>query len=455
MSRRAKAESVQHDLDRGSAMSVSSFDAPGSGTSGTEAPKCLSHPDSPDGSTTSVEWDSGTGKVICGGAEEPTLAVTVDRESVAAARSGTSGTGAPKRLSHSDSPEGSTTSAEWDSGTRKVICGCAEEGPSPSSSRHTVDGADLGSSFEEALEGFLLAQKRKGRAEGTLVSYRRYLIRLGLFLGRRRVRSLSDVTPRDVFAFWDEQLSATRARPSGGPLATGTLNVAAAAIRTFFSHLLDEGLLLVDPSRDLEGPRCPKKLPRNIPTARQMRQLVLSPDPERRMGLRDRAILELMYGTGLRASELCGLKLSHVDVLSRQVFVEKGKGGRQRLVPMGRKAAQALEAYLAKRGRWRSTASSGPEEGEALFLRQDGGPIRPPALRYILAKSRKAAHVAHSTPHTLRHACATHLLRGGAGIRQIQALLGHASIESTEIYTKVETSDLRAMLDKHHPRSRA
>jgi site-specific recombinase XerD len=317
------------------------------------------------------------------------------------------------------------------------------------------EDGDGAAGFHHALESFLRAQRRKGRAEGTLVSYRRYLGRLGRFLSQRGISPLAVVTAQEVLAFWDEQLARESSRPSGGPLSSGTLNVAAASIRAFFAHLLDEGLVLVDPSRDLERPRCPKKLPRKIPTPRQMRQLVLAPDPSKRMGVRNRAILELMYGTGLRASELCGLRLSDVDVVGRQVFVAKGKGGRQRLVPMGRKAAQALEAYLAKRGASRSTASSDPEKGEPLFLRQDGGPIRPPALRYILKKSRATARVPFGTPHTLRHACATHLLKGGAGIRQIQALLGHASIESTEIYTKVETSDLRVMLDKHHPRSRA
>jgi integrase/recombinase XerD len=295
------------------------------------------------------------------------------------------------------------------------------------------------------------------------VTSRRHLLHFSSFLSERDVVELCHVTPEDVFAFFDHELSRERDK-RGGLLSAGTLRLSVNALRTFFTHLVAEGTLLVDPSRELKGPRGGKALPKNVPSPRQMRRLVLSPSDQTPLGKRDRAILELMYGTGLRASELCGLSLGDVDVSTRQVFVRKGKGGKQRLVPMGKKPAAAIALYLSVRGELRdhrngraaaAAAAAAPREAtEALFLRRGGGGIRPPALRYIVGKGSRRAQIALSpTPHTLRHACATHLLKGGAGIRQIQVLLGHSSLETTQIYTKVETSDLRSMIDKHHPRS--
>ena len=316
-------------------------------------------------------------------------------------------------------------------------------------------------SFDEALDGFLRAERRSGRASSTLGCYRRHLVVFSRFLASRSNASVLDITPEDVLAFFDHELSRERSRPSGGPLAAGTLGLTTSVLHAFFSHLVKEGLLLVDPSRDLHAPRAPKRLPKNIPTPRQMRRLVLTPSEATPLGKRDRAILELMYGTGLRASELCGLLLGDVDVTERRVFVRKGKGGKERLVPMGKKAAEAVTAYLGVRRELRGGPGevSGGElqdtrRKEPLFLRRGGGSIRPPALRYIVERGRKRAQLSPApTPHTLRHACATHLLAGGAGIRQIQVLLGHSSLETTQVYTRVETSDLRKMLDKHHPRS--
>jgi site-specific recombinase XerD len=292
-------------------------------------------------------------------------------------------------------------------------------------------------------------------APSTLVSYRRHLLRFGRFMKERLVKDVVSISPEDVFAFYDHEISRQRSRPSGGPLSSGTLGLLATTLRIFFSHLLTEGILLFDPARGLMRPRSQKALPKNVPSVRQMRRLVLSPSEQTPLGKRDRAILELMYGTGLRASELCGLSLGDVDVSRRQVLVRKGKGGKDRLVPMGKKPAAAIALYLSVRGELRG-APAARETAEALFLRRGGGGIRPPALRYIVGKGGKRAEIARPpTPHTLRHACATHLLKGGAGIRQIQVLLGHSSLETTQIYTKVETSDLLSMLDKHHPRSQA
>jgi site-specific recombinase XerD len=360
----------------------------------------------------------------------------------------------PKRLSQSVSPEGSTTSVDWDNGTGKVICGCAGR----CEKCLTVDGenpAEAGSetfrlAYEEALGDYLGELRRQGKAEGTIALYDKRLRELLAFLLHLAPPpvSLSDLEPAHLAAFRDHELSREKRTPGGGPLSSATLLTQAAALRGFFRHLLRRGVLLLDPSADLVTPRRSKKLPRNIPSTRQVRSLLRTPDPRSGFGRRDRAILELLYGSGLRNAELCALTVSDVDIQSRSVHVRKGKGGKERMVPLGTEATKALTEYLGKRPK--------AELDKPLFPSKTGKALSPAGLRLLLRRTRQKAGVTvRATPHSLRHACATHLLRAGAGIRQIQVLLGHASLSTTELYTHVETSDLRSMLDRHHPRSEA
>jgi integrase/recombinase XerD len=294
------------------------------------------------------------------------------------------------------------------------------------------------------VAGYLSELKRHGRSEATAILYRRALRRLGAFLSERGVKVLADISAEHLVVFRDREL-ARRAPGKDGPLAAGTVSITLAGLRGFFGYVVRQGLLLLDASADLEGPRTRRALPRDVPTARQMRKLIAQPDQSAR-GLRDRAILELLYGAGLRNAELCGLGVGDVDLARRMVFVRKGKGGKERVVPLGKKAREALSGYLAER----------PSGVEALFLTYQGRPMTTQAVRRLVASYRGAARLkTRVTPHSLRHACATHLLRGGAGIRQIQVLLGHASLKSTEVYTRVEPTDLLRMLDRHHPRSLA
>lgn len=325
--------------------------------------------------------------------------------------------------------------------------------------------------FEGAIDDYLAELSRRGSAPGTIALYRNRLLHLGRFLAEREGRPLahlSDITPADVSAFRDHEIGRPRKRADQGPLASSTLYLLVSILRGFFRHLVRQGVLLLDPVADLMGPRRSRRLPREVPTTRQMRKLLSAPDTERTLGKRDRAILELFYSSGLRNAELCDLLLGDVNVASRTVFVRRGKGGKERLVPMGRKAAEALSVYLAAYGSLpaapkrpgrrtgKGSVAARAEASPPLFLSLRGGRLHPDAIRRLLARHlRKSRVTVKATPHSLRHACATHLLRGGAGIRQIQTLLGHASLESTQIYTRVETSDLRAMLDRHHPRGRA
>jgi integrase/recombinase XerD len=314
--------------------------------------------------------------------------------------------------------------------------------------------------FQRAVDAYGHELLARGFSPSTLAQRRQHLGALASFLSSLPVAPscLADVTPEHLSLFRDHEMARERRWREPGPLSARTLQIVVSTLRAFFGHLVRKGLILLDPTLDLSGPKVPRRLPREIPTTRQMRRLLSAADTSTALGKRDRAILELLYVSGLRNAELCGLRRGDVDLERHTVFVRHGKGDKERLVPLGRKAAEALVAYLAVydelsrgRGERRATRSDEP----ALFLNRDGGDLGAEGLRRLLTRSLKAARLSvKATPHTLRHACATHLLRGGAGIRQIQTLLGHACLETTEIYTKVDTSDLQKMLDKHHPRSR-
>jgi integrase/recombinase XerD len=224
-----------------------------------------------------------------------------------------------------------------------------------------------------------------------------------------------------------------------------------ASVKQLFRFLCRRGYLLTDPSGPVEYPRPEKRLPRGVLGRDEARKLVEAPDTSGPLGLRDRAILEVFYGTGVRAGELARLQSADVDIDERILRVVLGKGKKDRTVPLTRAAAEAVEAYLldgrphirgAARSRW-------------LFLAARGGRMYPSLLNDVVqAAARKAGIDKHVTCHTLRHTAATHLLKGGADIRHIQALLGHACLSSTERYTHVEISDLTKVVRRAHPRGR-
>lgn len=324
--------------------------------------------------------------------------------------------------------------------------------------------------FDRHVAGYLAELRRRGLSPGTIDHAGRKLRAFGAFLivePRRPFSSLTDITPELVAAYRDHELSRPRQdHKNAGPLSASTLRGTVYVLRGFFEHLLSHELILLDPARDLAYPRLAQRLPRAVPTAKQMRRLLSAPAQESFVGLRDRAILELLYGSGLRNAELCALRHGDIDFARRAVHVRHGKGDKERVVPMGRRAAEALALYYEKawlafasrrlatsRKRKKPAVDVSPAAATPVFFNRLGLPLTPQALRGIVKLYRKRLKLDLAvTPHSLRHACATHLLRGGADIRQIQVLLGHASLRSTEVYTKVETSDLRAMLDRCHPR---
>jgi integrase/recombinase XerD len=233
----------------------------------------------------------------------------------------------------------------------------------------------------------------------------------------------------------------------GALLAPGTQAQYLSVVKAFLAHLERTRVLLCDPAASVQVPAM-KRLPRPL-TEGQVRRLVASANQQTIFAQRDRAILELVYGTGLRVSECVRLDLGDVDLGGRSLLVRDGKGRKDRSVPLVGRAREALRAYLT---------TSRPEllrwsTERALFLARGAGRLAGGSVQMMVRDSGKRAGVGASC-HVLRHSYATHLLRGGADIRQIQALLGHRHLTTTALYTRVDTTDLAAMLSRSHPRER-
>ncbi|MFK3980241.1 tyrosine recombinase XerC [Micromonospora sp. NPDC050397] len=230
--------------------------------------------------------------------------------------------------------------------------------------------------------------------------------------------------------------------------ARTTLARRAASARTFSTWAHRDGRIPADVGAPLASPKAHRELP-SVLRADQANALVLAPGEDTAaLPLRDRALLELLYGTGVRVSELCGLDTGDVDH-SRRVVRVLGKGDRERSVPYGVPAQRAIDDWL-RLGR---PALAGPDSGDALLLGQRGGRLQPTVARRVVGGYARAAGLPRTTPHGLRHSAATHLLEGGADLRAVQELLGHASLSSTQIYTHVSAERLRAAYRQAHPRA--
>jgi len=265
--------------------------------------------------------------------------------------------------------------------------------------------------------------------------------------------SLVDVRSADLEAY-QAHLSALRKR-DGRPYAAGSQQTRLIAMKNFFRFLYRRGDLVHDPAAAVELGRAEDRLPRVVLTEEEARRVVSAPREKTPVVLRDRAILETLYATGLRVSELAGLTVYDVDTEERLLRIVMGKGKKDRNVPLTRPATRAIEEYLAK---GREALAGGARRGEGarlLFLAEKGGKLKRGVVGKIIARwTKKAGIRKHVTCHTFRHSVATQLLRGGADIRHIQALLGHASLKATERYTRVEIGDLKRVVERAHPRGR-
>ena len=220
------------------------------------------------------------------------------------------------------------------------------------------------------------------------------------------------------------------------------------AVRTYFRFLIRNGHLDADPTGELRTPRLPKRAPRFL-TPDDTVRLVEHPTGHEPSELRDRAILELTYGAGLRVSEVVGIDVSHIDIEEGRVRVH-GKGRKTRIVPVGRHAITAINTWLLRRGEFAAKGS----ERSAIFLNQKGERLSVRSVQRLVARSRVACQQGGATPHWLRHACATHMLNSGADLRSIQEMLGHSSLSTTQRYTHVDLQSLMKVYDDAHPRAR-
>jgi integrase/recombinase XerC len=233
--------------------------------------------------------------------------------------------------------------------------------------------------------------------------------------------------------------------------ARRTIARKASAVRSLFSWAVADGALPLNPAADLGSPKLGRVLPRVL-KADEAAALCELPPPDSPAGARDRAVFELLYGSGLRVAELCGLDLDDVD-LRRQILRVTGKGRKERIVPVSTPAAEAVRTYLGGGRPKLLERSSAPPEPGALFLNLRGARLKPRSVRAALDRYLRAGGKRPVSPHALRHSFATHLLDGGADLRAVQELLGHESLATTQIYTHISTERLRAVYDQSHPRA--
>lgn len=299
----------------------------------------------------------------------------------------------------------------------------------------------------EAAVGDYLNHVRaeRGLSANTVAAYRRDLASYVDFLAARGIDDAADVTAVEVSEFV-RQLTAGR--------ATSSVARHVASVRTFHQFALDEALTTTNPAADVSPPRLGQRLPKAL-TIDQVTRMLEAPDRDTPDGLRDAALLELLYGTGGRVSEVCGLDVDDVTVALADPDAGLrllGKGNKERMVPLGSYARSAVDAYLVRARTGLARAGSG---SPALLLNQRGGRLSRQSAWAAIKRAAAAAGITEEvSPHSLRHSFATHLLDGGADLRVVQELLGHSSVATTQIYTLVTIEHLREVHAAAHPRAR-
>jgi integrase/recombinase XerD len=292
----------------------------------------------------------------------------------------------------------------------------------------------------------------RGLAANTLSSYRRDLRRYDAFLDEAGIDDLDAVTEATVAAFL---VRLREGDPDHPPLSAASAGRTVVAVRGFHRFCVADGLATSDPAAAVRPPTPAKRLPKALPLADVEAILEAAGAAGTTLALRDRALLEVLYGTGARISEAVGLDVDDLDRIDGTVLL-RGKGSKERLVPVGSYALAAVEAYLTRaRPELVATAAPGSSgRAGALFLNARGGRLSRQSAWTVLVRAADRAGVTRDvSPHTLRHSFATHLLEGGADVRVVQELLGHASVTTTQIYTLVTVDNLREVFAAAHPRA--
>jgi integrase/recombinase XerD len=317
--------------------------------------------------------------------------------------------------------------------------------PSPQPSPRTGEGADVALRAPNAINAALIDRfcdhlwLEDGLADLTLAAYRRDLKAFTHWLTKERSHELNAAVAGDIEAYLAWRF-ARHTQPRSAARYTS-------ALKRFYRYLLRDKLIAVDPTLNLDSPKLPRALPKTL-TEADVESLLDSASSDTPLGLRDRAMLETLYATGLRVSELVGLKLTALN-LNDGVLRVTGKGNKDRLVPLGEESVLWLQRYMAEA----RPLLLEKKLSDAVFVTARGDGMTRQAFWYLIKRRALAAGITRPlSPHTLRHAFATHLLNHGADLRVVQMLLGHSDISTTQIYTHVARERMKQLHTKHHPR---
>lgn len=307
----------------------------------------------------------------------------------------------------------------------------------------------MNTAFQDLVRRFLDDLQIRNYRPRTVTDYGYHLGLLGAFLERRGVDDPAAITTPLLADF--QRWLYYQPTKHGAARGVGNQNTVLAAVKSFMRFLRREGILVRDPAAELEYAREPRRLPRNVLTPAEARRILEAARPETPLAQRDRALLEVFYATGIRRDELRHLRPEDIDFEQELLRVNEGKGGHERIVPMGAVAARCLETYL-------NAVRPALLRGRAcrwLFVSFTGRQIDPNTLNAIVRKYARAAKVRkHVTCHTWRHSCATHLVQNNANVRHVQEMLGHRSLSTTERYLRLTITDLKAAHAKFHPREK-
>lgn len=280
-----------------------------------------------------------------------------------------------------------------------------------------------------------------GYAKSTIEGYRKRLDEFAIYLTDQKMADLKMITHKVILDYQEHIMAQNNA------METKALKIR--AIKRLFEHLEQTHKLLVNPTEGIVETCRKNRQPGSVLTQAQVKRLLQQPDLSSKASIRDKTIMEVLYSTAIRLNELICLEVYHADLKDKVLYIRKGKGGKQRVVPLGKNACQYLREYLDKVRPW--YARKNPR-GRRIFLLNTGEPMTPASIRSMLFKYRKQAKINTSaSPHTMRRSCATHLLQNGADIRYIQKLLGHKRLSTTQLYTKVMPVEVKQTHERTHP----
>lgn len=299
----------------------------------------------------------------------------------------------------------------------------------------------------DAVRQYLNAMNAIGRSPHTVKSAKSALKELHLFLQSLDVDQIEHLD-HDTLMQYREEL-AWRLTPKGTPLTSRSQSELLGHLRAFCRWLVATDFLVGDPSAKIPNPKKPQPLPKSILEPKEVQKILKQPDMTTAQGYRNRVILEVLYSTAIRCGEIANIKLEDMDTDSGYIIIRQGKGQKDRVVPLGENVCKLIDTYLIGiRADWINT-----DNDPHLFLNRWGQGLKPIGIWFVVKKYAKAAKLKKPvSTHTFRHSCATHMLRNGAPIRHLQEMLGHASLETTQVYTRITINDLKKVHSQYHPR---